>query len=116
MRMVSFECVHDTLWLGLSCGVIMILTDAEQPEMITYFKAHRQAVECLIKILQSDDLHQQYDHPMMLSGGFGEISSLSSMASEQNGVVMLWHAFTANKFSTISKRHTNYHSTSTSIN
>ena len=116
MRMVSFECVRDTLWLGLSCGVIMILTDAEQPEMITYFKAHRQAVECLVKILQSDDLHQQYDHPMMLSGGFGEISSLSSMASEQNGVVMLWHAFTANEFSTISKRHTNYHSTSASIN
>ena len=116
MRVVCFECVSDTLWLGLSCGAIMILTDAEEPEMITHFESHRQAVDCLIKIPQSDDLHQQHDYPLMLSGGFGEISSLSSTASEQNGVVMLWHAFTAHEFSIISKRHTDHHSTSPSIN
>ena len=54
---------------------------------------------------------QEHDYPMILSDGFGEVSPLSSTASEQNGVV-LWHAFTANEVSTISKRHTNYHSTS----
>ena len=108
LRMVSIECVNDTLWVGLSCGVILILTDTEQPEMIVHFKAHRQATECLLKIPHSDDLHQQHDHSVILSGGFGEVSSLSSTASERNGVVMLWHAFTANEFSTTSKRRSKY--------
>ena len=108
VRMVSIECVSDTLWVGLSYGVILILTDAEQPEKIIHFKAHKQATKCLLKIPHSNDLHQHHDHPVILSGGFGEVSSLSSMASEQNGVVMLWHAFTANEFSTVSKRHNNY--------
>ena len=108
LRMVSIECVGDTLWVGLSCGVILILTDAEQPEKIIHFKAHKQATKCLLKIPHSDDLPQQHDHPVILSGGYGEVSSLSSMVSEQNGVVMLWHAFTANEFSTAYKRHSKY--------
>ena len=108
LRIVSIECISDTLWVELSCGVIMILSDTEQPEKIIHLKAHKQATGCLLKIPQSNDLHQQHDYPMILSGGFGEVSSLSSEASEQNGVVMLWQAFTANEFSTISKRHSNY--------
>ena len=112
VRMVSMECVSDTLWVGLSCGVIMILTDTDTPREIIHFKAHRQATKCLLKIPHSDDLHQQHDHPVILSGGYGEVSSLSSVASEQNGVVMLWHAFTANEFSMASKRHNKYSSTS----
>ena len=108
VRMVSIECVSDTLWVGLSCGVIMILSDAEQPEKLIHFKAHKQATKCLLKIPQSDVYHQHHDFPVILSGGFGEVSSLSSKASEQNGVVMLWQAFTANEFSTIAKRHANY--------
>ena len=108
VRMVSIECVSDTLWVGLSCGAILILSDTEQPEKITHFKTHKQATKCLLKIPQSDDLHQQHDYPMILSGGYGEVSSLSTMASEQNGVVMLWHVFTANEFSTTSKRHSKY--------
>ena len=108
LRMVSIERVSDTLWVGLSCGVIMILSDTEQPEKIIHFKAHKQATKCLLKIPHSDDLHQQHDYPLILSGGFGEVSSLSSTASEQSGVVMLWHAFTANEFSKISKRHKKY--------
>lgn len=112
LMMVSIECVNDTLWVGLSCGVIMILSDAEQPQKIVHFKVHKQAVESLVKIPQNNGLHQEHNYPMILGGGFGEISPLSSTASEQNGVVMLWHAFTANEFSTISKRHTNYHSAS----
>jgi hypothetical protein len=89
--------------------VILILTDSERPEKIIHFKAHKRATEYLLKIPRSDEFHQQHDYPMILSGGFGEVSSLSSMASEQNGVVMLWQGFTANEFSTISKRHTNYY-------
>ena len=104
LAMVSIECVCDTLWVGLSCGVIMILSDLEEPEKIIHFKAHKQSVECLLKIPHSS--HHEY--PVMLSGGYGEVSPLSSAASEQNGVVMLWHAFTANEFSTISRRHKNY--------
>ena len=111
IRMVSLECVSDTLWVGLSCGVIMILTDAEEPKEIVHFKAHRQATKCLLKIPHSDELHQHHDHPVILSGGYGEVSSLASATSEQNGVVMLWHAFTANEFSTVSKRHNKYSST-----
>lgn len=88
----------------------MILSDIEEPEKIFHFKAHKQSVECLLKILHvhSDDLHQQHDYPLILSGGFGEVSSLSSIALEQNGVVMLWHAFTANELNTTSKRHNKY--------
>ena len=108
MSVVSVECVSDALWIGLLCGVIMILTDSEEPQMIAHFRAHCGAIEWLMKISQSTDLHQQHEHPMILSGGFGEVSSLSNAASEQNGVVMLWYALTANEFSTISKRHTNY--------
>ena len=108
LRIVSIECISDTLWVELSCGMIMILSDTEHPEKIIHFKAHKQATGCLLKIPQSDILHQQYDYPMILSGGFGEVSSLLSMASDQNGVIMLWQAFTANKFSTIAKRHANY--------
>jgi hypothetical protein len=108
MRMVSIECVSDTLWVGLSYGVIMILSDTEQPEKIIHFKAHKYATRCLLKIPQSDVLHQQHDFPMILSGGFGGVSSLSSTESEQTGVVMLWQACTANEFSTISKRQSNY--------
>jgi serine/threonine protein kinase len=108
VRMVSIECVSDTLWVGLSCGVIMVLSDTEQPEKIVHFKAHKQATKCLLKIPHSNELHQQHEYSLILSGGFGEVSSLSSTASEQNGVVMLWQACTANEFSTISKRHNNY--------
>ena len=110
LRVVSVECVNDTIWLGLSCGVIMILTDTEQPRKIIHFKAYQQATECLLKIPLSDDQH--HDHPMVLSGGYGEVSSLSNVASERSGVVMLWHAFTANEFSTASKRHSNYRGSS----
>ena len=108
LRMVSIECVSDMLWVGLSCGVILILSDTEQPEKIIHFKAHKLATKCLLKIPQSDDLHQQHNYPMILSGGYGEVSSLSTMASGENGVVMLWHAFTANEFSTTSRRHSKY--------
>ena len=108
LAMVSIECVSDTLWVGLSCGVIMILSELDDPKNIFHFKAHKQSVECLLKIPHSDDLHQQHNHPVILSGGFGEVSSLSNAASEQNGVLMLWHAFTANEFSTTSKRHSKY--------
>ena len=111
IRVVSLECVSDTLWVGLSCGVIMILTDTEEPKEIVHFKAHRRAIECLLKIPHSDELHQHHDHPVILSGGYGEVSTLASATSEQNGVVMLWHAFTANEFSTVSKRHNKYSST-----
>ena len=106
LAMISIECVSDTLWVvGLSCGVIMVFSELEEPKKIFHFKAHKQSVKCLLKIPHSDDLHQQNNHPVILSGGFGEASSLSSTASEQNGVLMLWHAFTANEFSTVSKRH-----------
>ena len=111
IRVVSLECVSDTLWVGLSCGVIMILTDAEEPKEIVHFKAHRHAIECLMKIPHSDELHQHHDHPVILSGGYGEVSSLASNTSEQNGVVMLWYAFTANELSTVYKRHNKYSST-----
>ena len=108
VTMVSIDCVNDTLWIGLSCGVILILTDAEKPEKIVHFKAHKQAVECLLKIPHRDDVHWHHHHPVAISGGFGEVSSLSSAASEQNGVVMLWHALSANELSTTSKRHNKY--------
>ena len=72
-----------------------------RPEKIIHFKVHKLLVECLLKIPHSE----QHDHPLILSGGYGKVSSLYNTVSEQNGVVMLWHAFTANEFNAISKRH-----------
>ena len=110
LQMVSIECVSDTLWVGLSSGVVMILTDDESPREIFHFRAHKQATECLLKIPNIAELFQQHNQPAIFSGGYGEISSLSNIMSEHNGVVMLWHAFTANEFSTVSKRHNKYSS------
>ena len=54
LAMVSIECVSDTLWVvGLSCGVMMVFSELEEPKKIFHFKAHKQSVKCLLKIPHS---------------------------------------------------------------
>ena len=107
LRLVSLECVQDTLWLGLMCGVIVILTATEQPQKVTYFRAHRSAPKVIMEIPYQDELSGQ-DCPVVLTGGFGEMSSISSNGSEQSGVIMSWHALKAEEFRLVAKRHSDY--------
>ena len=108
MYVVSLECVNDTIWVGLSCGVIMILTDNEQPKEIIHFKAHIGPTKCLMKIPHSSELHQHHAQSLLLSGGLGADSSLSDTTLERNRVVMLWHALSSSEFDTVVKRHNKY--------
>lgn len=104
LRLVSVECVHDTLWLGLTCGVIVVLTATEQPQKITYFRAHRSSP----KVIKEIPIQEETECPIVLTGGFGEVSSVANNGSEQNGVIMSWHALRADDFKLVTKRHSKY--------
>ena len=106
LRLVSVECVQDTLWLGLTCGVIVVLSATEQPQKITYFRAHRSSPKVIMEIPTGEG--GACDCPMVLTGGFGEVSSVASNGSEQNGVIMSWHALGAEEFKLVAKRHGKY--------
>ena len=108
LRMVSVESVRDTLWLGLTCGVIVVFTATEQPQKITYFRAHRTSPKVIMEIPVEEEGGASRDFPMVLTGGFGEISSVASNGSEQNGVIMSWHALKAEDFKLVAKRHSKY--------
>ena len=49
MALVSIECVSDTLWVGLSCGVIVMLSDLEEPaEKIVHALQNTQTVSRML--------------------------------------------------------------------
>ena len=104
LRLASLECVQDTLWLGLTSGVIVILTATESPNIIAYFRAHRSSPKVIMEI----PLMDQSVGPMVMTGGFGEISYMSNSVSEQNGVIMSWHAPKADNFKLLAKRQGKY--------
>ena len=106
LRLISLECVNDTLWLGLSCGVIVILTATDTPEIIVHFRAHRSATKCLMAVPTSDTGRQE--HSIILSGGYGEVSSLSSAMTEQNAVILSWQALSASELSLLAYRYHKY--------
>lgn len=106
IRLASLVCVQDTLWVGVSNGIIVILTANEHPEVITHFCAHKSSTKCLLEIPRCDVVKD--DTPVVLSGGFGEISSNASPMSEQNGVIMSWQALTAAEFRLLSRRFNKY--------
>ena len=105
LRLVSIECVQDTLWLGLTCGVIVVLTATEQPQKITYFRAHRSSPKVIKEIPMEEEMQ---DCPTVLTGGFGEVSSVANTGSEHNGVIMSWHALNSEDFRLVSKRYSKY--------
>jgi serine/threonine protein kinase len=107
LRLVSVERVQDTLWLGLTCGVIVVLTATEQPHKITYFRAHRNSPKVIMEV-PAEEEGGVSDCPMVLTGGFGEVSSVASNGSEQNGVIMSWHALKAEEFKLVVKRYSEY--------
>lgn len=107
LRLVSVECVQDTLWLGLTCGVIVVLTATETPQKIHYFRAHRSSPK-VIREIPVEEEGVAMECPMVLTGGFGEVSTVSSNGADQNGVMMSWHALNAEHFKLITKRHSKY--------
>ena len=108
LRLVSFECVGDTLWLGLTCGVIVILTAEEEPKVITDFRAHRSAPKCLLDIPRQGSQVLQDTH-VVLSGGFGDVVSSSNASSERNGVIISWQALSTDEFRLVTKRQKEHH-------
>ena len=102
LRLVSLECVGDTLWMGLTCGVIVILSADEQPKVVTRFRAHRSSPKCLLDIPKQEGSR---DTHVVLSGGFGEIFHSSNLSSEQNGVIISWQALTMDQFRLVTHRH-----------
>jgi serine/threonine protein kinase len=107
VRMSSMECVLDTLWVGLSCGAIVILSAADTPRVLSAFKAHKNTTKCLMEIPQTEV--EKKDCAMILSGGYGEVSFISNVTSESNGVVMSWEALSAKHFKCIASRYHKYY-------
>ena len=107
VRMSSMECVLDTLWVGLTCGVIVILAASDSPKVLAFFKAHKSTTKCLMEIPRLDGERQ--DSAMILSGGYGEVSFISNPTTESNGVVMSWEALSARDFRCIANRYSKYY-------
>ena len=107
VRMSSMECVLDTLWVGLSCGAIVILSAADTPRVLSAFKAHKNTTKCLMEIPQTEV--EMKNCAMILSGGYGEVSFISSATTESNGVVMSWEALSAKHFKCIASRYQKYY-------
>ena len=103
LRMVSMESSSDTLWVGLTCGVVVVLSACDSPKVITHFLAHKQSPKCLMEIPMVEYSHRECS--VVLSGGFGEVSSMTNHLSESSGVIMLWQALSAWEFSLLEKRH-----------
>ena len=107
VRMASMECVLDTLWVGLSCGAIVILSAEETPRVISFFKAHKSTTKCLMEIPRTEV--EKKDCAMILSGGYGEVSFISNATTESNGVIMSWEALSAKHFRCIASRYHKYY-------
>lgn len=103
-QLLCIERSKDTLWFGLSCGVIAIFTATKQPQLIAFFRAHRSSSKCLKAIHCANE--RRGISSMMISGGFGEMSSLSvgSYISQKHGYVMLWEALSAAEYKLLEKR------------
>lgn len=97
LRLLSLESSQDVLWLGLSCGVIVILTATEEPEMLTFFRAHHRGIRCLLEV-------EREESSVVLSGGYGEESSLQTEASAETGVIMSWQNLKAHDFRLLVRR------------
>ena len=107
VRMSSMECVLDTLWVGLTCGAIVVLSAADIPKVITSFKAHKNTTKCLMEIPHTGIERQ--DCAMILSGGYGEVSFIANPTTEANGVIMSWEALSASDFKCIASRYNKYY-------
>ena len=107
VRMSSMQCVKDTLWVGLTCGAIVVFSASDTPKVITFFQAHHNSTKCLMEIPRFDG--RQKDYAMIVSGGFGEVSYLSSPMTEKNGVIMSWQALSATELRYVTNRYNKYY-------
>ena len=100
VRLLSLECSQNVLWLGVSTGIIVLLTATSKPEVITWFRAHRNAIRCLLEI---PSLNRE-DFPVVISGGYGEESFIKTQSSWENGVIMSWQSLQSNDLQTVVRR------------
>jgi serine/threonine protein kinase/Leucine-rich repeat (LRR) protein len=99
-RLLSLECSQDVLWVGMTTGIILLLTAEPQPRLITWFKAHQNNVRCLMSIPDNDN---EYFY-VVFSGGFGEESYLKTQTSKLNGVIMSWQSLNCKEFQILADR------------
>ncbi len=113
LRVISIECVNDTIWLGLTCGVIVVLSATDHPEKILHFQAHKNSTKCLMEVPSGERAGGEVS--VILSGGYGEVSLLANALSEQNGVIMSWHALSAKELRLLAQRRWKYPSSTSSV-
>lgn len=100
LRLLSQVCSNDTLWVGLSCGVIVLLKASEKPKYIMYLRAHKSNVKCLMEVPATENSRQ--DTTVILSGGLGDTSYLSTY--EKTGVAMMWQTLSSREFELLAQR------------
>ena len=103
LRLHSFISTQDTLWIALQNGVIVILSNSEAPEVISWFRAHCSATRCLLEIPCHENSTQS-EAPVVLSGGFGEHPTLCSLCPPDGGVIMSWQSLTCDQFRILNRR------------
>ena len=100
LRLLSLECCQDIIWVGVSVGVVILLTATPNPRVITWFRAHRSSTRCLITVPDTGTDNLQ----VVLSGGFGEHSYIKTPASHDNGVIMSWQGMSSSELETLARR------------
>ncbi len=104
IRLLSMECSQNVLWVGLSSGIIILLTATRSPMMISWFKAHCSGVRCLIEIPGvNPELHIE-EVPIVISGGYGQVSFINPETTVKGGVVMSWQSLLSRDLQTIVNR------------
>ena len=107
IRLLSLECSQNVLWVGLSSGIIVLLTATRYPKMISWFKAHCSAVRCLIEIPGVNPKVHLEEVPVVISGGYGEVSFINPEVTIKSGVVMSWQSLQSRDLQTIVDRTAN---------
>ena len=99
-RLLCLECSQDVVWVGVSVGVIILLTATPQPEVVSWFVAHRNTVRCLMSVA---DLNEE-GFEVVLSGGYGEESYIKTADSFENGVIMSWQSLNTQELLLLAQR------------
>lgn len=100
LRLLSLVCCNDTLWVGLTCGAIVLLKASEKPKFLMHLKAHKSNVKCLMQVPAIENSRQ--DSAVVLSGGLGDVSYLGNY--DAMGVAMMWQTLSSREFELLAQR------------
>ena len=100
LRLLSQVCCNDTLWVGLTCGAIVLLKASEKPKFLMHLRAHKSSVKCLMQVPATENSRQ--DSTVVLSGGLGDVSYLGTY--DHMGVAMMWQTLSSREFELLAQR------------